>query len=276
MEALTGYQQVTAALEYHVEQILHAQPVASSLPPGVSYATTPVEPVQSHALQPPQKGSLAAMSELVIPQSEPWEPMSEFSDEPISLYAKSELDVCYANDPFTSTEVDSRLPTEDTLESFFAQLYVTEYDQFISQVPVVNDQVNIDLIRTHCQEEYGCFHNGPHPLDYPIGNDWNYSLFPETVIETSDASVHWLGEIVDLAPPEDTVQGCPVEEPFKCEVFDVHLSMQVDANGNCVPMATAYVLVKSIQGVPCSRLFKCLFDTGGTRSMAHRKVLPAG
>jgi len=216
------------------------------------------------------------MSELVIPQSEPWEPMSEFSDEPISLYAKSELDVCYANDPFTSTEVDSRLPTEDTLESFFAQLYVTEYDQFISQVPVVNDQVNIDLIRTHCQEEYGCFHNGPHPLDYPVGNDWNYSLFPETVIETSDASVHWLGEIVDLAPPEDTVQGCPVEEPFKCEVFDVHLSMQVDANGNCVPMATAYVLVKSIQGVPCSRLFKCLFDTGGTRSMAHRKVLPAG
>ena len=106
MEALTGYQQVTAALEYHVEQILHAQPIASSLPPGVSYATTPVEQVQSHALQPPQIGSLAAMSELVIPQSEPWEPMSEFSDDPISLYAQSELDVCYANDPFTSTAVD--------------------------------------------------------------------------------------------------------------------------------------------------------------------------
>ncbi len=47
-----------------------------------------------------------------IPQSEPWEPMSEFSDDPISLYAQSELDVCYANDPFTSTEVDSSLPTE--------------------------------------------------------------------------------------------------------------------------------------------------------------------
>jgi hypothetical protein len=98
-----------------------AQPVASSLPPGVSYATTPVEPVLAHALQLPQIGSLAAMSELVIPQREPWEPMSEFSDDPISLYAQSELDVCYANDPFTSTEVDSRLPTEETLESFNAE-----------------------------------------------------------------------------------------------------------------------------------------------------------
>ena len=99
--------------------------------------------------------------------------MSELSDDPISLYAQSELDVYYTNDPFTSMEVDSRLPTEDTLESFFAQLYITEYDQFISQVPVVHDQVNIDLIRTRGQEQYGCFHDGPNPLDYPVGNDWN-------------------------------------------------------------------------------------------------------
>jgi hypothetical protein len=54
-----------------------------------------------------------------IPQSEPWEPMSEFSDDPISLYAQSELDVCYANDPFY---IDgSRQPTEETLESFNAE-----------------------------------------------------------------------------------------------------------------------------------------------------------
>jgi hypothetical protein len=53
-----------------------------------------------------------------IPQSVPCEPMSELSDDPISLYAQSDLDVCYANDPFSSTEVDSCLPTEDILESF--------------------------------------------------------------------------------------------------------------------------------------------------------------
>jgi transposase InsO family protein len=259
-EAVTGYTQAASALAYHVDHILSGPTGQLPLPPGVSNES-PVEHPQPLALT----GGPG-----VLPNA------GSTSDLPMSLYAVSDIDTCYAHDPFTAPTVEWCLPSDEALESFFSALNLNEVDQFIAQVPIIQDQVNIDLIRTHIQQEYGCFHNGPNPLDFPTGDNWDYAMFPETVIETNNVSVHWLGECVDLFPPADTIQGLPVDQSFKCDVFDVELSMQVDANGNCIPMATAYMLARSVQGVPCSRLFKCLFDTGGTRSMAHRKVLPQG
>ena len=49
-----------------------------------------------------------------------------------------------------------------------------------------------------------------------------------------------------------------------------------DANGKSTPMATAMILVKSIQGIPCSRIMKVLFDSGGSASMINSKALPRG
>ena len=49
-----------------------------------------------------------------------------------------------------------------------------------------------------------------------------------------------------------------------------------DANGNSTHMATAMILVKSIQGIPCSRIMKVLFDSGGSASMINSKALPRG
>jgi hypothetical protein len=40
------------------------------------------------------------------------------------------------------------------------------------------------------------------------------------------------------------------------ELIDVQVSFRVDANGVAIPMATAYVIVKSINGQPAMRLFK--------------------
>ena len=47
-----------------------------------------------------------------------------------------------------------------------------------------------------------------------------------------------------------------------------------DANGKTVSMATTMILVKKIQGVPCSRIIKVLFDSGGSASMMSKKVIP--
>ena len=49
-----------------------------------------------------------------------------------------------------------------------------------------------------------------------------------------------------------------------------------DANGRTVPMATVLMLVKSIQGVPCSKIMNVLLDSGGSASMISKKALPKG
>ena len=49
-----------------------------------------------------------------------------------------------------------------------------------------------------------------------------------------------------------------------------------DANGKSVPMAISMILFKSIQGIPCSRIMKVLFDSGESASMISSKVLPIG
>ena len=43
-------------------------------------------------------------------------------------------------------------------------------------------------------------------------------------------------------------------------------------SGEVVPMATALMLVSSIQGKATARVLRVLFDSGGTGSMAHRRV----
>ena len=47
-------------------------------------------------------------------------------------------------------------------------------------------------------------------------------------------------------------------------------------SGETVPMATALMLVSSVQGKSTARIFRVLFDSGGTSSMAHKRVCPPG
>ena len=41
-------------------------------------------------------------------------------------------------------------------------------------------------------------------------------------------------------------------------------------------MATTLIAVEKNQGVPCSRIMKVLFDSGGSASIISSKVLPEG
>ena len=50
--------------------------------------------------------------------------------------------------------------------------------------------------------------------------------------------------------------------------------MTTDETGQSTPMACDIMLVKSIQGRACSRLLKVLYDSGGSKSMIKKSVLP--
>ena len=67
------------------------------------------------------------------------------------------------------------------------------------------------------------------------------------------------------------------EQQIGFEMFsEPVVAFVTDANGKIVPMATTMILVKKIQGVPCSRIMNVLFDSGGSALMINRKVLPYG
>mmetsp|Transcript_27436 Transcript_27436/g.40868 ORF Transcript_27436/g.40868 Transcript_27436/m.40868 type:complete len:1328 (-) Transcript_27436:212-4195(-) len=258
-----GYQHSSSALAYHLE---HAKSPYDSgdLPSGVSQ-----DPLQ------PNDPTLGSNVPFEAAPSTPLYPMMDVLDEPTSLFAVEQVNKCFAYDPFDLPEPNWG-PQPDDIMSFLIESLIDPLDHLVENVSTVQNQVNLDLAYTETRYHYGNFDGEPNPLDQPCFADWDYSLFPETMVETYSADVHWLGEIVDLAPPPATQQGLPLEEAFSCDVFDVQVSMQVDANGIAIPMATAYVFAKSIQGVKCNRLLKCLFDTGGTKSMASSKALPAG
>ena len=59
-------------------------------------------------------------------------------------------------------------------------------------------------------------------------------------------------------------------------VTEPEIIMAVDQGGKSTPMACAMMVVKDLQGKPCSRLLKVLFDSGGSKSMCHRRILPMG
>ena len=54
------------------------------------------------------------------------------------------------------------------------------------------------------------------------------------------------------------------------------LTFIADKDGKISPMASAYMLVGSIQGQATARVFKVLIDSGGTSSMLNEKSLPPG
>ena len=59
-------------------------------------------------------------------------------------------------------------------------------------------------------------------------------------------------------------------------ISEPEIVMVVDNKGKSTPMACGVMVVKDIQGKACSRLLRVLFDSGGSQSMIHRRVLPRG
>ena len=52
--------------------------------------------------------------------------------------------------------------------------------------------------------------------------------------------------------------------------------LTVDHQGQMTPMATGVMLVKDIAGKACSRVLEVLYNSGGSKSMCHSRVIPTG
>ena len=50
------------------------------------------------------------------------------------------------------------------------------------------------------------------------------------------------------------------------------ITFETDTGGQSIPMATAIILVKATQGIPCSRVIKVLFDSEGSASIINKKI----
>ena len=66
------------------------------------------------------------------------------------------------------------------------------------------------------------------------------------------------------------------ETEMEAEILEPQIIMATDETGQTTPMACGIMLVKSIQGRPCSRLLKVLYDSGGSKSMIKKSILPKG
>ena len=63
---------------------------------------------------------------------------------------------------------------------------------------------------------------------------------------------------------------------MKAELLEPEVIMATDETDQSTPMICGIMLVKSIQGRPCSRLLKVLYDSGGSKSMIKKSILPKG
>lgn len=167
-------------------------------------------------------------------------------------------------DPISTTDGPQWHLREEDYSSLFEEMLAPDpVETLIGDIPSVQLQASID--RTVCNNSY----YADNPL-VPHCNfeDWDCFQYHNTSVEFSDPSIHWLGELYPSTQPTET--------PLETEIVNVEVSFTVDDKGVTVPMATGFVLVKSINGKPTARLLKCLFDTGGTKTMASSKILPMG
>ena len=75
---------------------------------------------------------------------------------------------------------------------------------------------------------------------------------------------------------QDLSTSAPEYAPSLELVSEPELIMTIDQKGRTTPMASAIMVVQHIQGRACLRLLRVLFDSGGGKSMCHRRILPKG
>ena len=161
-----------------------------------------------------------------------------------SLYADTQTNNkparCFENEPVLLPDDPMGSSGEADIASFLCNTYG---DQYMPEISACSGDVDVD------------------PFDgWTDGPNYDCEFIEGERIPSSH-------------PPSSSPLGDHVD---KASLVDVELSFRVDSNGVTVPMATAFVIVKNINGHTSPRLLKCLFDTGGSTTMANARILPRG
>lgn len=91
--------------------------------------------------------------------------------------------------------------------------------------------------------------------------------------ELTDISYHWLHDACQ--PSDKTVEPEAIDSTIEW-ASEPEIIMVADSQGKSTPMACGVMVVKDIQGRASSRLLRVLYDSGGSKSMCHRRVIPRG
>ena len=117
--------------------------------------------------------------------------------------------------------------------------------------------------------------------------DTTLENLPEAVLYESDPKeridLTWVDEAFGEYNAESFDETfCLAKEPPTFEevaesfLTEPKVTFVTDAQGKTVPMTTALVVVKDIQGKRSPRVLRALLDTGGSCCMASEKILPPG
>jgi transposase InsO family protein len=246
-EMITGYSNAPAALQVQKDLLSAPMSDPTILPDGVSLQR---EAVTAESIVRANQCSQTSVRQVKL--------------DPVYNLLKD-------SSPFSTCSFEL---SEDDLANVFTMLTDDNAaDRLIENVPTTNDFVCLDAYAA-ADPTYNSI-QWQNPVD-TVPPPWDYGIFPSTGIEVFQAELTPLGAALELDPVPATCNEQSVDPQFDIE-FDwttAEVVFQSDTNGNTIPMATAYCLVKSVNGVRCNRFLKCLFDTGGSKSMAHRSVLP--
>ena len=175
---------------------------------------------------------------------------ADFYAPPVELYATSMSAVA----PHIHNAVEAEVDAEVILSA------APEIWQFNSHESVPVDTSMHEAFAATWDANACCVHE---PLEYtPVGQ-------PYIAAPSNNAS---------SGPPpggEETIDLLYLDRDVKITQPEV-VFVTDPVSGEVVPMATALMLVSSIQGKATARVLRVLFDSGGTGSMAHRRVCPPG
>ena len=274
---------------------------ATALAPGRPHACPP-STYPSHASSAVGSNVLGTSSTLVtgyplsdtVGEQSDWhqgQPMQFDSKRPHGNHSSKP-----AEDQSFSAFLEWSTVTSDSVSSFafgehdFSQLYADGMDEYIARLSVPCYQAHIPEV-----DMFGPF-NPSLPPAYsetavvdPYGISCVSNAFGNAQAE--DQYLRYVDE-ARLEQPEPRFdeltrdaqqvsykhrwsEFCREEEKIDYEMMSKPVvTFVVDAKGKSVPMATCYILVKSINGVPCGRLMKVLLDSGGSATLINRRALP--
>ena len=161
--------------------------------------------------------------------------------------------------------------SDTDLQSMFTDYY---YDEDESQLELAAAKCKLtptEYVLSLEDDGLDSFEKG-NPENSSYWTDFYGQLVSEQWNELEFEQVNYAYDIGDwFADPTDSddieIQNI-IREP--------KLVMATDRQGRTVPMASVVMVVKSLQGRPCSKLLRVLLDSGGSDSMCARHLIPNG
>ena len=142
----------------------------------------------------------------------------------------------------------------------------------------------VDYFRDEDEEYVSKMEIGLLAAQYDIAAEGQAEISEDESTYTSIAHVfqevraHESWTALDMAECEHTfhVEDVSAPEEELASEHDLRVMMVTDNRGRSTPLACGVMVVKDVAGRACSRLLRVLFDSGGSRSMIHKRVLPGG